>query len=819
MNPSSYTLPTFLDRTAPVHLITHLDSFEVSDATIQLRCGTKRYQPSLENYYGTICETVINPPLSTGVISVRLDFLTDEILRIRSTPGDVVPENETTMVVGSFLDLVNLEVSESTNKITCSTKSIKVIITREPWKIEIFDLSGIKMWGTRPVDIAPLRRPKDQWNPPQQRWLFLHRYAYPWGIYSGESWTAFASFDLHHDEHIFGLGEDFGPIDKRGIHRRLWLQEGFGNASPASYKQTPFFMSTRGYGVFLNTSNAVSLRFGELDHTAHSIIVEDTDVLDIYWIYGPGLKEILPRYTAITGQPALPPKWSFGLWMGRITYNHQDQVEKVAKELREHKIPCDLIHIDTGWYENEWDCNYCFGPDKFPDPVGMIERLRKDGYRVSLWQWPNLSVGSSIFAEGQEKGYFARRSNGSTYTYSGFLEDTALIDYSYPKAVAWVQEKIHNLLDMGVVAIKVDFGEGAPIEAKYHGVASESMHNLYPLLYGKAIFEVTQQVHGKDQAVIWARAGWAGSQRYPIHWSGDGIARFEDLACVLRSALSFGMSGFPFYSHDIGGFSGIPTPELYVRWAQYGLFSSHSRCHGEPPREPWEYGEGAEKIFRNYTELRYRLMPYIYSQAVESVKASLPMVRALVLEFQDDPTATKIDDQYLFGSNILVAPILDQTNHRKVYLPMGRWIDYWTKTVHQGPCWLEIEAPLDILPLYVRAGSILPYGPLCQYVEEKTLDPLTLEIYHPKTSNSYTSYEPDQADIKVEKKKKAKELILESSSTPGEIEIILFGMDISEVWLEDISLTLTPTENGGYKFVYDGRNPAEIRVLEKGYST
>jgi alpha-D-xyloside xylohydrolase len=530
-------------------------------------------------------------------------------------------------------------------------------------------------------------------------------------------------------------------------------------------------------------------------------------------MYGPSLKEILPRYTTITGQPALPPKWSFGLWMGRITYSRQDQVEGVAQELRKHQIPCDVIHIDTGWYENEWDCNYCFGPEKFPDPVGMIESLRLDGFRVSLWQWPNLSVGSAIFAEGREKGYFARRTNGSTYTYPGFLEDTALIDYSNPEAVAWVQEKIYDLLDMGIAAIKVDFGEGAPVEAKYHDVPSESMHNLYPLLYGKAIYEVTQEVHGEDQSVLWARAAWAGSQRYPVHWSGDGIARFEDLACVLRAALSFGMSGFPFYSHDIGGFSGIPSPSLYVRWAQFGLFSSHSRCHGEPPREPWAYGEKAEAIFRRYAELRYRLMPYIYSQAIRCTQTSLPMVRPLVLEFQDDPTAAQVFDQYLFGEHILVAPILDETNCRCIYLPPGTWVDYWTKTHLQGPTWLQVEAPLDLLPLYIRGGSILPHGPLCQYVDEKPLDPLTLEIYAPQTSGNLSIYEPDRVAIEVNYRSNGEELLLETSPAPGKIEVVFHGLERCEAWLVGKTLPMTRLEDGGWQFSYDGRQPVQLRLL------
>jgi alpha-D-xyloside xylohydrolase len=327
------------------------------------------------------------------------------------------------------------------------------------------------------------------------------------------------------------------------------------------------------------------------------------------------------------------------------------------------------------------------------------------------------------------------------------------------------------------------------------------------------MWEVTREAHGHDQALLWARAAWAGSQRYPVHWSGDGVARFEDLACVLRSALSFGMSGFPFYSHDIGGFSGIPSPELYVRWTQFGLFSSHARCHGEPPREPWAYGKAAEDIFRQYAELRYRLIPYIYSQAVECGKNSLPMVRALVLAFQDDPGVALIFDQYLFGESILVAPILDETNLRRVYLPPGTWVDYWTKKSLQGPAWISIQAPLEVLPLYIRGGAILPYGPLCQYIDQKPLDPLTLEIYAPEPDADFRIYDPDHTDIQIKYHFNGNNLILETSSSPGRIDVILYGMEIKQANLGEENLEVMKTENGGWQYSYDGRMPARVTLF------
>ncbi|NJK81599.1 MAG: glycoside hydrolase family 31 protein [Chloroflexaceae bacterium] len=544
--------------------------------------------------------------------------------------------------------------------------------------------SGRVIWSTRPVDIAPLRRPAEQWNPSQQRWIFHNRYAYPLGVTAGGEQRVFASFGLQHDEHIYGFGEGFGPLDKRGTMQRLWLVEGFSNASPGAYKHTPFYMSTRGYGLYVNTAHATTFRVGNLDYTALSVIVDDTPLLDAYFIYGPTLKEILPRYTAITGAPAVPPRWSFGLWMGRISYDTQQQVATVAHELREHRIPCDVIHIDTNWFERDWECDWRFGAGRFPDPAAMLARLREQGFRVSVWQWPLLLVNTGIFQEASERGYLAKRPNGQTYTFSGFMADAGLFDYSNPAAVAWLQGRLQDLFALGVAVIKADFGEGAPPDAVYHGATGAAMHSLYPLLYNQAVFSATEAFYGTGNGIIWGRSAWAGSQRYPVHWSGDGVARFEDLACVLRSALSFGMSGFPFYSHDIGGFAGLPSPDLYIRWAQFGLFSSHARCHGEPPREPWAYGEEAEAIFRWYCELRYRLLPYIYSEAQECGRSSLPMLRALVLEYQDDPTTYTIADQYMFGRSLLVAPILDERTTRRVYLPHGLWVDYWTKTVRPG---------------------------------------------------------------------------------------------------------------------------------------
>jgi len=775
-----FEIPTFLGETMPVEFVARLGEWSWDGRSLHLHCHTNHYRPVEYDYYGTVCETVWEPPQQGESVTVRIDVVTASILRIRYAPGETVPDNETPMVVGAFPDPVAADIAEREEQLVLETAELRLIVQRDPWQLRLEDLNGRPIWHTLPVDIPALDRPpmEEQWNPPQQRWIFLHRYAYPLGrAASNERRLTFASFGLAHDEHIYGFGESYGRLDKRETLQTLWIQEGFSNASQASYKRVPFYMSSRGYGLFVNSSHPMRFRVGELEHTALSAIIEDADLFDAYLIYGPQLSDVLSGYTAVTGRPAVPPKWSFGLWMGRISYNTQEQVETVAEELRRRRIPCDVIHIDTGWYAEDWQCDLQFGEQNFPEPEGMLQRLRDDGFRVSLWQWPNMVLTSAMYSEGRKGGYLVKKANGEPFLFTGFGPDAGLIDYTNPEAVAWVQEKFRALLQMGVAAIKTDFGEGAPTGAQYNDGEAAAMHNLYPLIYNEAVYDVTKEVHGEDEGLVWSRSAWAGSQRYPVHWSGDGVARYEDLACVLRSALSFGLSGFPFYSHDIGGFSGIPAPELYVRWAQLAFFGSHVRLHGQPPREPWEYGEEADRIFKFYDELRYRLLPYIYSEAVFCGQTSLPMMRPLLLDYADDPTAVQIDDQYLFGRNLLVAPILDEQNQRMVYLPAGRWVDYWEHTVLEGSRWIPVNAPLDRIPLFVKAGGILPYGPLQQFVGEKLPDPLQLDIFSPQAAGHYKIYEQDGTIIDVQYETRATEILVTVNGAPGEVNVNLIGSD------------------------------------------
>lgn len=721
MTRAARGLPAFLDPPRPVELASRLDRVGVDPLGVDLRVGTERFEPELRPYYGTPAETVIDPPVAGAAASARVDAPARGIVRLRYARGDGMPANVTPMLEGD-LGGIPVEVSEDEDAVLLRADGSSVRVTRRPFSVTLLDGAGAALWGTRPIRLHTLERhSKLEWS-----WLFYHRYAYPLGATADGPDALFASFGLAHDERLHGLGEGFGPLDKRFARHELWPREGFSNASPGTYKPIPFWMSTRGYGVFVNTSHELTVDLGAREHSAGAITLNGAPVLDLWLITGETPAAILERYTAITGRPRVPPRWSFGLWMGRISYDTQAQVETVARELREHAIPADVVHVDTNWFEREWACDWRFAPERFPDPAGMLARLRDQGFRVSLWQWPIVLEGTAVWAEARDGGHLALGDDGEPFPLPGPEGPGGLIDFSHPGAVAWYQRKLRALHSLGVGAIKADFGEGAPAEAHYHSQPGEAMPALYPLLYNRAAFEAS------DAGIIWGRSAWAGSQRYPLHWSGDGIARWEDLPAVLRSTLSFGLSGFPFYAHDIGGFSGIPTPELYVRWAQLGLLSSHARAHGHPPREPWAYGRRAERIVRTYAELRSRLIPYLYAEALRCGEDATPLVRALLLDFPDDPTAVAVDDQYLLGRSLLVAPVLDASERRRVYLPPGDWVDYWTKALVPGGRHLDVEAPLETVPLYVRAGAILPLGPLRQHTGERASEPLTVELYAPR---------------------------------------------------------------------------------------
>ena len=533
-----------------------------------------------------------------------------------------------------------------------------------------------------------------------------------------------AVFTLAPGEKIFGCGESFTGLDKRGQKVVLWTDDANGVQNPGMYKPIPFFMSSRGYGMFMHTTSPITCDFGNAFSGVNSLMIGD-DAMDLFVFIG-SPKEILDEYTRLTGKAPMPPLWSFGMWMSRCTYSSEKQVREVAGMLRENKIPCDVLHLDTGWFETDWRCDYQFSKTRFTDPAKMIGDLKSEGFHVSLWQLPYFVPKNTLFNELVTKDLVVRDANGN------LPAEDATLDFSNPAAVTWYQDKLANLLKMGVGAIKVDFGEAAPNNGLFaSGRTGFYEHNFYPLRYNKAVADITLQTTGEH--IIWARSAWAGSQRYPIHWGGDAESTDQGMAAELRGGLSFGLSGFSFWSHDVGGFTassiqGMDT-NLYARWLAFGVLSSHTRCHGIAPKEPWNYGPEFMGLFRRIDELKYRLMPYAYAQAKDASERGLPMLRALFIEYPDDPGSWLVDDEYLYGSDILVAPLLhNRENARDVYLPPGDWIDYQTGASYSGG-WRHIDAGDIPIVMLVRDGAVIPQIQLAQSTSQMDWSKLDLTVF------------------------------------------------------------------------------------------
>src|SRR5215203_3235700 len=529
-----------------------------------------------------------------------------------------------------------------------------------------------------------------------------------------------ASFTLSPHEKLFGGGESFTRLNKRGQKLVLYAYDAYSAQTPHMYKPVPFFVSSRGYGMFVHTSAPLTLDLGGSYDEANVIYLGD-DELDLFYFFG-SPKEILSEYTALSGRAPVPPLWSFGLWMGRESYSSEEEVRGVARKLREERIPSDVIHIDTDWTDVPHRCDFEFSSSRFEDPQKMLSDLKESGFRVSLWQLPYLNPKNELHEEATEKGYAVLSAYGKPPV------DDAVIDLSNPEAVRWYQEKLAKLLERGVGTFTADFGEAAPLTGMYHESTSSFLeHNLYPLRYNKALADITREKTGNN--AIYARSAWAGSQRYPIHWGGDAEITDGAMAGTLRGGLSLGLCGFTFWSHFIGGFSQKSPENLYLRWLAFGALSSHSRCHGTPPTEPWEYGEGFTEAFRHIVELRYRLMPYVYAQAALASREGHPMLRALFFEYSEDPTSWLIEDQYLFGTDILVAPLMEEAPGRNVYLPPGSWIDYQNGKVFEGNRWHRITVGEIPVIMLIKGGAAIPRVELAQSTDRIDFSEMQLAVF------------------------------------------------------------------------------------------
>ncbi|MCX5400979.1 alpha-xylosidase [Streptomyces sp. NBC_00102] len=534
-------------------------------------------------------------------------------------------------------------------------------------------------------------------------------------------------------ENVYGLGERFTPFVKNGQVVDVWQADG-GTSSELAYKNIPFYLSSRGYGVFVNHPGKVAFEVGSESVGQVQFSVED-QTLEYYVVAGPTPKDVLARYTALTGRPALPPAWSFGLWLTTsfCTAYDEETVTSFVEGMAERDIPLSVFHFDCFWMrEYQWS-DFLWDPDVFPDPEGMLARLKERGLRISMWINPYIAQKSALFAEGAEKGYLVRRPNGDVWQWDLWQPGMALVDFTNPEATAWFQSKLKVLLDQGVDCFKTDFGERIPTDVVWHdGSDPERMHNYYAQIYNRAVFELLEKERGSGEAVLFARSATAGGQQFPVHWGGDCFASFNAMAESLRGGLSLSLSGFGFWSHDIGGFEGTPDPDVFKRWVAFGLLSSHSRLHGNVSyRVPWEFGEEAVDVTRQFTLLKHRLMPYLYGAAAEAHRTGVPMMRPMLLEFPDDPATRTLDRQYMLGPDLLVAPVFSAEGEVEYYVPEGTWTHLLTGETVTGPVWRQETHGFDSLPLYVRPGAVLPWGSDDQRPDGDWLADLTLRAFGP----------------------------------------------------------------------------------------
>lgn len=726
----------------------------------------------------------------------------------------------TPIIVGDTQRRVPLQVQETADALQVSGGLLTLHLGRDPWFLRLIDPAGRDLLRENPTDVDGLGRP------------FVWPLGYFW---EGGAPRVCESFHLRPDEHLFGLGEKFTPLDKVGQRIVTWTVDALGSTSERSHKNIPFLLSTRGYGLLLDTGARITWELGTVSCQSYTAIAE-TAALDMYLIYGPTPAEILERYTALTGRAPVPPKWTFGLWVSSCgSYRDQAAMQKLVDGLDEHDLPADVVHVDPWWMTWRKYCDFTWDRAAFPDVEGFIAGLHARDLHLCLWEHPYISVESELFEVGKREGYFVKRPDGEVYIIDYGLSlaprpdgvvrfatpetswnaRVAIVDFTNPAAYRWYQDLHRPVLRMGADVFKTDFGEDIPHDAVFfNGQTGATMHNLYPLLYNQCVFEVTQQERG--YGVVWSRSGTAGNQRYPVCWSGDPAADFDSLACTIRGGLSVGLSGVPFWSNDIGAFRGMPSPQLYVRWAQFTLLCSHARMHGDTPREPWVFGAEALAIVRRYTLLRYRLFPYLYSLAHEAQRTGLPVIRAMPLVFPDDPNTCDKDLQFMLGPWLLVAPIYDAGEERTVYLPEGIWFDFWTGERFAGPATLRVHAPLDTLPLFVRGGAILPMMQEARRIPKGAIDPLILEIY-PHGRGIYTLYEDEgETAVHCEAQEHAVELRIEQSiprqlvvhmhgaGTVSQVDVQVAGPDAHAMW--------QALQKGDYEIVLPQATQAQITL-------
>lgn len=602
------------------------------------------------------------------------------------------------------------------------------------------------------------------------------------------------------DEKIYGLGERFTPFVKNGQTVDIWNEDG-GTGSEQAYKNIPFYLSSEGYGIFVNHPEKVSFEVASENVSRTQFSVEG-EKLEYLVIYGPTPKEILEKYTSLTGKPALPPAWSFGLWLSTsfTTDYSEETVTTFIDGMLDRGIPLDVFHFDCFWMEAfEW-CNFKWDKKLFPDPKGMLKRIHDKGIKVCVWINPYIGQKSPLYEEGRKNGYFLKQADGNVWQWDFWQAGQGIVDFTNPEAVKWYQKYLSELIDMGVDCFKTDFGERIPTDAVYFdGSDPKKMHNYYSYLYNEAVFSLLEEKLGKNEAVLFARSGTVGSQKFPVHWGGDNLSEYVSMAETLRGGLSFLLSGFGFWSHDIGGFEETASADIYKRWTQFGLLSTHSRYHGNIQyRVPWLFDEEAVEVTKQFTQLKVSLMPYLYQQAVYTAKSGVPMMRPTFMEYLKDKNTHGLDKQYFLGDSLLIAPVFTETGAVDFYLPEGKWTQLLTKeyrSISESGQWIHEVCDYLHLPVWVKENSIVVCGKnTASSVVYDYLDSVEIHYYQPSEGEYIQELVDNQGHAVgfIKMKRTGNQLELTTEGLTGKNQVFIYEEDqIVEHELTEDALLIT----------------------------
>jgi alpha-D-xyloside xylohydrolase len=702
--------------------------------------------------------------MSTGdTLHIDVEAVGEGIVRVRLAPSAQTLTRSAPAIrlvsPGTFADA---RVEARSNGATLWAGTVHAEMDFDPWHIRFYDSAG-KLLTEQNRDesdissrlrILPFGRSFDSIGQP----IAYHE-----------------TFTARPDEHFVGLGEKFTGLDKRGQRIVSWNYDAFSSESERSYKNVPLYLSSRGYGILVDSGMATEFDMCHSTHSCVQITVPD-DLIDYYLIAGPSPAEALDRYHRLTGRPVTPPRWALGAWIstGYLKISQEETVAQ-ARRIREHGIPCDVLHLDAYWQKSDRWSDLRWDEERFPDPEGMLKELHDLGYRVCVWINPYISVNSPVFAEGAAGGHFLRHPDGSVLvadSWHGARPECGIVDFTDPSSVAWFQGLLRPLLEQGVDIFKTDFGEGVPVDAlAFNGMTGEALHNVYSLLFNDAVADVTEEVGG--HRVVWARSSFTGGQRHCGQWAGDNNTTFTAMASTLRGGLSYAFSGVPFWSHDVGGFTGTPTPDLMARSAQFGALSPMMRFHGTSTRFPWDFDEPVDRAVVEAVRLRYLLMPYLYSAAVEAGHTGLPIMRPLAVHASEEPGAWTADLEYLLGPDLLVAPMTNPEGERSLYLPRGEWVDYWTGEVQPGNRHLQVSKSLDQIPLFVRRGALVAMAA-------------------PATGVTIASWGDGDGETVVHDERGASRIRLTRSS--GHVEVTVEGpLAVRAVAFPSVSGTMPPT--------------------------